>query len=58
MNLLNRIYWRLTEHIFEEGMRSGEMIGAYYERERIIKALDDADSSCSPWAIAVIRDKQ
>ena len=56
MNLLNRIYWRLTERIFEEGMRSGEMLGAYYERHRIIKALEDADSACAPWAVAVIKE--
>lgn len=56
MNLLNRIYWWLTEPIFNEGYKSGMMVGAYFEREAIIKALDEADSACSGWAEAVIRN--
>lgn len=27
------------------------------ERERLIKKFDEADSACSPWAIAVIQGK-
>lgn len=57
-NLFNRIFWRLTEHVYDEGMVAGKMIGAYFEREYIIKQLEDADSTCSDWAIAVIRNKQ
>ena len=32
----------------------GVQAGVMMERERIIKAIEDADSACGPWATAVI----
>lgn len=33
----------------------GKKDGATEERERIIAVLKEADSACSPWAIALIK---
>lgn len=57
-NLLKNMYWRLTERVFNDGMKSGEMIGAYYERHRIVKLLEQSDSVCADWAIALIRGEK
>lgn len=33
-------------------------LGVQEERERIIKLLDEADSACSAWAIALIKEEK
>jgi len=37
-----------------EDMQSAVQEGRQAERERIIALLEEADSACSPWAIALI----
>lgn len=56
--LINRLFWWSTEDVYEKGISLGIMIGASMEQERIIKALDEADSACSGWAIWVIKEGQ
>jgi hypothetical protein len=50
-----RIFWFFTNKAWLEGFLKGEAFGAYDERQRIIKLLEDADSACSGWAIALIK---
>lgn len=52
----NRIFWRLTDHIYEEGVMFGYTMGVRAERHRIIEALEDADSACSGWAVGIIEE--
>lgn len=40
---------------YDEGRTHGIDIGVTTERERIIKLLENSDSACSAWAIALIK---
>ncbi len=41
---------------FEVGVLLGYDLGRADMQDKFIKLLEDADSACSPWAIALIRE--
>ena len=40
-----------------EDIKSAVQEGRQAERERIVALLEQADSACSPWAIALIKEE-
>jgi hypothetical protein len=45
----------MSEFEFERGREAGVKWGERLERERIIKLLEESDSVCNEWAIALIK---
>lgn len=55
---LQRTFARKYDAGFAKGLMFGKAVATRDEQERIIALLEDADSACSSWAVALIKGEK
>lgn len=55
---LQRTFARKYDAGFAKGLMLGKAVATRDEQERIIGLLEDADSACNSWAIALIKGEK